>query len=66
VLLELKGNWASLRYEATHMATQQKIWVWNTDNKIKFLREADDQSKHVLTLTGAYGLGPGRSDPRMP
>jgi len=66
VLISIQEGWFNLRYKARHLATQQTIWVGNADRGIKFLRPADEESKHVLTLTGPYGLGEGRSDPRMP
>ena len=66
VLISVEPGHFRLRYEATHLQTQQTIWVGNGDAEGRFLRPADGQSMHVLTLEGPYGLGPGRSDPRMP
>ena len=38
---------------------EEPIWVANGDalHACSFLREADDESRHVLTLTGPYGRG---------
>lgn len=66
VLIEFNVDWAKLRYKATHLQTQETLWVGNTDDDVEFLRPADEQSRHVLTLEGPYGIGPGRSDSRMP
>jgi hypothetical protein len=39
---------------------EKGIWVLNGDyvEYLTFLREPDDASRHVLTLTGPYGEGP--------
>jgi len=66
VLIAIEDGFFSLRYKAIHMASQQIIWVVSGDNDVTFLRPADDQSRSVLALEGPYGLGPDRSDPRMP
>jgi len=47
------------RYPATRCSDQAEIWVHNGDcwGSVAYLRPADDLSRHVLTLRGAYGLG---------
>lgn len=51
------------RYQVLHSNTDRNIWVLYGDimagsGAATFLREADDVSAHVLTLTGPYGEGP--------
>jgi len=65
VLISVNEGFYNLRYKARHLATQQIIWVGSTDESVMFIRPADEESKYVLTLEGAYGLGIGIADPRF-
>jgi len=60
VCIEDRDDHYTLRYEAIHNLSGRTIWVGNGEPKANctFLRAADEESKHVLTLTGPYGEGP--------
>jgi len=66
VLIAVKDEWFELRYESSHLATASTLWIKSTDNKVAFVQEADTTSNKVLDAKGAYGIGEGRTDPRMP
>lgn len=66
VLISLEEGWYRIRYRAEHLATRSTIWVLHGEGHVTFLRPADEESLHVLGLEGPFGLGPDRSDPRMP
>lgn len=66
VLVEIREDGYLLRYRARHLATRETLWILNADRQVDFLRPSDEESLHVLGLKGLYGLGEGRSDPRMP
>jgi hypothetical protein len=59
VCIEVREDHLALRYKAKHLRTQQTIWVGGTDGwaACKFLRPADEESRHVLTLTGYAPFG---------
>jgi hypothetical protein len=65
VLIAIRDEWFDVRYEANHLATQSPLWIASTDNKVVFKQAADDKSREVLAAEGAFGIGEGRSDPRM-
>lgn len=58
LLREEKQGWYSLRYEATHTATGETLWVYNCDDDVTFLDPPDNLSRYVLTLKGPYGKEP--------
>ena len=66
VLVTCVGGIFRLRYKATHNGTGQTLWIANTDQEVTFVSPPDCMSRLVLSLDGPYGLGPNRSDPRMP
>ena len=65
VLTAVHDEWFDVRYKANHLATSAPLWVASTDNKVAFKRPADDESRAVVEAEGAFGIGEGRSDPRM-
>lgn len=65
VCIEERDDHYALRYEAIHNLSGKTLWVWNGDSKANctFLRPADELSRHVLTLTGPYGVDEDSSAP---
>lgn len=57
VCIDLNNENVQLRYEAIREFDKKIIWVENTDSleNVTYLREKDELSEYVLTLSGAYG-----------
>jgi len=66
VLIAIREGWFDVRYEANHLATSTPLWVGSTDDEVLFHKPSNDKSREVLASKGAFGIGEGRSDPRLP